>query len=146
MNEPHAPARLIDTGPICYTAFDDRRLVWRPCRTWHTPEGYISVVTEIGDDGPSVTNAAGKVYAFLQQFRPGCRVIEHYLADGTDLEHFDEILPAPPGVTARARGDEGITWRRIPTTELRTLLGSTLDATRPGGPIERGTWPTQVEQ
>lgn len=146
MNEPRVPAQLVDTGPICYTAFDDRRLVWRPCRTWCTPEGYISVVTEIGDNGPSVTNAAEKVYAVLQQGRPGCRVIEHNLANSAGPEQFDEILPAPPGVTAGARVGKGIIWQHIPTTELRALLGGTLDTTRPGGPVEHGTWPTQVER
>ncbi|WP_063044982.1 hypothetical protein [Nocardia pseudovaccinii] len=144
MNQPHTAAQLVDTGPICCTAFDDHRLVWRPCRTWHTPEGYISVVTEIGHDGPSVTNATGKVYAALQRVRPGCRVIEHYLADSTSPERFAEILPAPPGVTAGVRVGDGIIWQHIPMAELRAVLGDPLETTRPAGPVEHGTWPTEA--
>lgn len=136
MTEP--TARLIDTGPICYVAYDGHRLVWRPCRTWTTAEGQIlSVVTEIGDDGPSVTNAAEQVHATLQEARPGCRVIEHYPADSIAAEHFDEILVGPDG---------SITWRHIPTADLRALLGNDLDTTRPAGPVENGTWPTTTEK
>jgi hypothetical protein len=125
-------AELIDTGPICYTAFDGKRLVWRPCRTWRTTAGhFVSVVTEIGDDGPSVANAAEKVYAVLQGVRPGCRVFEHY--SGATSDTYDEILPEPDS------GRE-VTWRRIPSADLRALLGDTLDATRPTSPVTDGVW------
>lgn len=130
MTAPH----LVDIGPICYTAFDGRRLVWRPCRTWYTAGGPVGVVTEIGDDGPSVTNAAEKVYAILRETHPGARVIEHYLTETG--ETFDEILPGPGGE---------ITWRRIPGAELRRLLGSTLAATRPAGPVVDGVWPSVTQ-
>jgi hypothetical protein len=134
--------RLIDTGPIGYTAFDDRTLIWRPCRTWRTPDGPIAVVTEIGDDGPSVTNAAEKVYNLLREAHPGCRVIEHYLADSTGPERFDEIVP-DPNAPAGIGSVGGITWRHIPADILFALLGDELASTRPAGPVVHGTWPAQ---
>lgn len=137
-------ARLVDTGPICYTDFDGHRLVWRPCRTWATPQGEISIVTEIGEDGPSVTNSAEKVYAVLQEIRPGCRVIEHYRADAHSAESFDEILPAPPEA-AGVGVHNGARWVRIPPDDLRALLGESLETTRPGGPVVDGRWPTEAE-
>lgn len=126
-------AELVDTGPICYTAFGDKRLVWRPCRTWRTTSGhFVSVVTEIGDDGPSVTNAAEKVYTALQGVRPvSGRVFEHYSGEASDT--YDEILPA---------SDSGreVTWRHVPSADLRALLGDALDATRPTSPVIDGVW------
>jgi hypothetical protein len=130
---PPAP-RLIHEGPLSYTAFDDHRIVWRPLRVWSTDAGIVAVVTEIGDDGPSVTNAAEKVYARLAEAAPGCRVIEHYPpVEGSQgrAETFDEI-------TLRDDGEPA--WRHIPTAELRALLGPKLDTTRPNAPVVNGAW------
>jgi hypothetical protein len=135
MTEPErTAAHLVDTGPIFYPG--PAGLVWRPCRTWHTPHGYVSVATELGDDGPSVTTAAGLVHDLLQNARPGCRVIEHYppheggAGQAPRAETFAEILIATPG--------GAVTWRHIPTPELYALLGPTLDTTRPAGPVVPG--------
>lgn len=122
-------ARLIDTGPICYLA-PGGALVWRHCRTWDTESGVISIVTELGGDGPSVTNAAEQVYANLRAFRPGCRVIEHYPPGISGGETYDEITIASDGQPE---------WRHIPPVELHTLLGPTLASTTPAAPVAEPT-------
>jgi hypothetical protein len=121
-------SRLIYSAPLSYQAFDTDRTVWRPLRLWSTDAGIVAVVTEIGDDGPSVTNSAEKVYAAMTEAAPGCRVIEHYPpSEGTrTAETFDEIT----------LGDDGEpVWRHILTAELRAELGDSLDTTRPYAPV-----------
>ena len=119
--------RLIYNHTMSYTASDaPNRTVWRPLRIWATDAGIVAVITEIGADGPSVTNAARDIHADLTDYAPQARVIEHY-PSGAAGETYDEII-----VGADGRAD----WRPIPIAELRALLGDTLDTTRPTAPAE----------